>query len=144
MGTEATHSLSTVKEFFLAVKLRVPMERHSSNFLFDLCRRNLLLEKKGIKTLEPLETGTTIVGLVFRDGVVLGADTRSTAGSMVAARNCEKIHYIAPNIYCCGAGTAADTVNVTGMVSSQLSLHRYETARPSRVATAMTTLKTHL
>lgn len=45
---------------------------------------------------------------------MLGADTRSTAGSVVADKNCEKIHYIAPNIYCCGAGTAADTENVTG------------------------------
>lgn len=45
---------------------------------------------------------------------MLGADTRSTAGSTVADKNCEKIHYIAPNIYCCGAGTAADTENVTG------------------------------
>lgn len=49
-----------------------------------------------------------------QDGVVLGADTRSTAGTTVADKNCEKIHYIAPNVYCCGAGTAADTENVTG------------------------------
>lgn len=54
---------------------------------------------------------------MMQDGVVLGADTRSTAGSTVADKNCEKIHYIAPNIYCCGAGTAADTENVTGPVS---------------------------
>ena len=27
-------------------------------------------------------------------GVVLGADTRSTAGTTVADKNCEKIHYI--------------------------------------------------
>lgn len=51
----------------------------------------------------------------LQDGVVLGADTRSTSGSTVADKNCEKIHYIAPNIYCCGAGTAADTENVTSM-----------------------------
>ncbi len=50
-----------------------------------------------------------------QDGVVLGADTRSTAGTTVADKNCEKIHYIAPNVYCCGAGTAADTENVTGV-----------------------------
>ena len=49
-----------------------------------------------------------------QDGVILGADTRSTSGNTVADKNCEKIHYIAPNIYCCGAGTAADTENVTG------------------------------
>ena len=46
--------------------------------------------------------------------MVLGADTRSTSGSTVADKNCEKIHFIAPNIYCCGAGTAADTENTTG------------------------------
>lgn len=45
---------------------------------------------------------------------MLGADTRSTNGDTVADKNCEKIHFIAPNIYCCGAGTAADTMNVTG------------------------------
>ncbi len=76
--------------------------------------------------------------------MVLGADTRSTAGTTVADKNCEKIHFIAPNIYCCGAGTAADTENVTGMVSSQLELHRYNSGRDSRVITAMTLLKSHL
>jgi 20S proteasome subunit beta 2 len=80
----------------------------------------------------------------LQDGVVLGADTRSTAGSTVADKNCEKIHFIAPNIYCCGAGTAADTENVTGMVASQLELHRYGTGMQSRVVTAMTLLKGHL
>lgn len=45
---------------------------------------------------------------------MLGADTRATEGSIVADKKCEKIHYIAPNIWCCGAGTAADTENVTG------------------------------
>ena len=45
---------------------------------------------------------------------MLGADTRATEGPIVADKNCEKIHYIAPNIYCCGAGTSADTENTTG------------------------------
>ena len=35
-----------------------------------------------------------------QDGVVLGADTRSTNGETVADKNCEKIHYIADNIWC--------------------------------------------
>jgi len=80
----------------------------------------------------------------WQDGVVLGADTRSTNGDTVADKNCEKIHYIAPNVYCCGAGTAADTEAVTGMVSSQMELHRLATGRDSRVVTALTLLKSHL
>lgn len=50
-----------------------------------------------------------------QDGVILGADTRATEGPIVCDKNCEKIHYMAPNIYCCGAGTAADTEAVTGI-----------------------------
>jgi 20S proteasome subunit beta 2 len=87
------------------------------------------------------KTGTTIVGLIYKDGVVLGADTRATAGSIVADKNCSKIHYMAPNIYCCGAGTAADTENTTLQIASQLELHRLQTERPSRVSTACRLLK---
>lgn len=113
-------------------------------FNFDLCARNAFLGQQGAKPPGFKKTGTTIAGIIFQDGVVLGADTRSTAGSTVADKNCEKIHFIAPNIYCCGAGTAADTENVTGMIASNLQLHRYGTGRESRVVTAMTLLKSHL
>ncbi|XP_047320362.1 proteasome subunit beta type-7-B-like [Impatiens glandulifera] len=65
-------------------------------------------------------------------------------GPIVADKNCEKIHYMAPNIYCCGAGTAADTEAITDMVSLQLKLHRFQTDRNSRVVTALTLLKTRL
>lgn len=70
------------------------------------------------------KTGTTICGLIYKDGVILGADTRATAGSIVADKICSKIHYIAKNMYCCGAGTAADADYVTKMVSSDIELHR--------------------
>ena len=53
----------------------------------------------------------------LQEGVILGADTRATGGSIVADLNCEKIHYIADNIYCCGAGTAADTEFTTKYVN---------------------------
>jgi 20S proteasome alpha/beta subunit len=62
----------------------------------------------------------------------------------ISDKNCEKIHYIAPNIYCCGAGTAADTENVTKLISSQLELLRLQTGLESRVVTAMTQLKRRL
>ncbi|POM70738.1 Proteasome subunit beta type-7 [Phytophthora palmivora] len=112
-------------------------EQLHGGFSFDNCRRNelLLSQSGGKQKLKATKTGTTI------DGVVLGADTRSTGGSIVMDKNCEKIHYIAPNIYCCGAGTAADTENTTALISSQLELHRLNTDTQSRVVTAMTLLK---
>jgi len=53
--------------------------------------------------------------VLAQDGVVLGADTRATEGSIVCDKNCEKIHRISDMIWCCGAGTSADTENTTGV-----------------------------
>ena len=82
-------------------------------FEFNACVHNV--KKGAFSSKQATKTGTTICGVIYSNGVVLGADTRSTNGETVADKNCEKIHYIAPNIYCCGAGTAADTEAVTGM-----------------------------
>lgn len=116
-------------------------------FDFSHAQRNpMLMASKGSEYLPKLtkKTGTTIVGMVYKGGVVLGADTRATSGSEVAEKNCEKIHYLAPNIYCCGAGTAADTEMITQLMSSQLELLRMNTHSQSRVITACTLLKRRL
>eukprot|EP00934_Nitzschia_sp_Nitz4_P000883 Nitzschia sp. Nitz4//scaffold26_size159584//8265//9101//NITZ4_002464-RA/size159584-processed-gene-0.217-mRNA-1//-1//CDS//3329545001//883//frame0 len=112
-------------------------------FDFENVTRNaMIMGMQGSQALPAAKkTGTTIVGVVYKDGVVLGADTRATSGSEVAEKNCEKIHYIAPNIMCCGAGTAADTEKVTEMIASSLELLRMNTHSPSRVVTACTHLK---
>nr|UCK81603.1 proteasome subunit beta type-7 [Arenicola marina] len=110
-------------------------------FSFENCKRNAVLQDKGMKPPKVYKTGTTIVGIVFKDGIVLGADTRATEDTIVADKNCSKIHYIADNIYCCGAGTAADTEMTTQMISSQIELHRLNTGRTPRVCTANRLLK---
>lgn len=113
-------------------------------FKFDLARRNALLEQQGLKPPPLYNTGTTLVGVVFKDGVILATDTRSTMGSTVADKNCFKLHRLAPNIYAAGSGVAADTAHSSSMVESALTLHRYDTGRDSRVVTAVTMLKSHL
>jgi len=121
----------------MALKVSPP----DGGFSFDNHSRNVALENLGLKAPTATKTGTTIVGVIFKDGVVLGADTRATEGPIVADKNCEKIHYISPNMYCCGAGTAADTEFTTLQISSQLELHRLATGRETRVVTALTMLK---
>ena len=86
-------------------------------FDFSNYARNQHLKAQGLPDPKLTKTGTTIVGLIYKDGVVIGADTRATAGSIVADKNCWKIHYLAPNIYCCGAGTAADCDKVTSKLN---------------------------
>lgn len=71
-------------------------------------------------------TGTTIVGLTFKHGVVLGADTRSTGGSLVMDKEKLKIHTIARHIFCCAAGTSADCDQITRRAGHELALSRLE------------------
>lgn len=114
-------------------------------FSFELFSRNQQLIKQlgGQSSSLPKawKTGTTIVGIIYKDGVVLGADTRATGGTEVVDKNCEKIHYLAPNIWCCGAGTAADTEKTTELIASNLELLRLSTGTQSRVVGALTLLK---
>lgn len=113
-------------------------------FSFENCKRNVQLASQGYTPPKATKTGTTIVGIVYKDGVILGADTRATSGNIVADKNCEKLHYISKKIYTAGAGTAADCDHVTKMVESQLALHELNTGRQPRVATVVRILKQHL
>jgi 20S proteasome subunit beta 2 len=47
-------------------------------------------------------------------------------------------------MYCCGAGTAADTEFTTNLISSKLELHQLTSGCEARVSTAMTMLKQYL
>jgi 20S proteasome subunit beta 2 len=78
-----------------------------------------LVSKKSFRS-----TGTTIVGCLVEGGkfVILGADTRATDDEMVADKRCEKIHCIAPNVWCCGAGTSADLEATTRLVQYSMAL----------------------
>ncbi|CAF9914862.1 MAG: proteasome core particle subunit beta 2 [Gomphillus americanus] len=113
-------------------------------FDFSNYNRNAALHAQGVPLPKATSTGTTIVGCIFDGGVVIAADTRATSGPIVADKNCEKLHYIAPQIWCAGAGTAADTEFTTALISSNLQLHALSTGRTPRVVTCMTMLKQHL
>merc|ERR1711988_1009645 len=88
--------------------------------------------------------GTTICGVVTKDCVVLAADTRATAGPMVADKNCEKLHHITENIYCAGAGTSADLEHTTENISQQVKLLSLTLGRQPRVCTVMRRLSSLL
>ncbi|KAJ9647141.1 proteasome core particle subunit beta 2 [Coniosporium tulheliwenetii] len=113
-------------------------------FDFSNHNRNAALHAQGVPLPKATSTGTTIVGCLYDGGVVIAADTRATSGPIVADKNCEKLHYISPQIWCAGAGTAADTEFTTALISSNLELHALSTGRAPRVVTCMTLLKQHL
>lgn len=116
-------------------------ELPAAGFSFSNCQRNSLLAAKGFSAPKAIKTGTTIVGIIYADGVILGADTRATENTIVSDKNCSKIHFLANNMYCCGAGTAADTEMTTQMIASQLEMQRLHIGRTVPVVTAATLLK---
>ncbi|KRX04386.1 hypothetical protein PPERSA_05647 [Pseudocohnilembus persalinus] len=120
------------------------IKENQGGFDFDNTIRNKHILQKTNAKLSFTKTGTTIVGMCFKDGVILGADTRATAGPTVADKNCEKLHYLAPNMRCAGAGTAADNQWVTLKLASQLELQRLNSGRESRVMQAATTVANDL
>ncbi|XP_043063415.1 proteasome subunit beta type-7-like [Drosophila ficusphila] len=110
-------------------------------FSFANCRRNAKLLGQGYEPPKAVRTGTSIVGVIYRDGVILGADTRATEGPIVSDKNCSKIHHLQAHIYCCGAGTAADTEMMTSMTSAELDLHQLNTGRQVPVVCASMLLR---
>eukprot|EP01031_Cornospumella_fuschlensis_P037244 gene37244-45212_t len=72
------------------------------------------------------KTGTTIVGLCCRDGVVLGSDTRSTGGPLIVDKNKLKIHTISARIFACAAGTSADCDHLCRKTRQALALQSIE------------------
>lgn len=78
------------------VEHNLNITKHKKHFVFIFS--NAILEQQGLKLPKTIKTGTTICGITFKDGVILGADTRATEGPIVADKNCEKIHFLAKNI----------------------------------------------
>jgi len=113
-------------------------------FSFENCKRNEQLAAQGYEMPKAVKTGTTIVGIIFKDGVILASDTRATTGNIIADKNCLKLHAMSKKIYCAGAGTAADCDMVTRMMSSNMQMHQLNTGREPRVATVTRMLKQYL
>jgi 20S proteasome subunit beta 1 len=59
----------------------------------------------------------------FRDGVILGADSRTTTGAYIANRVTDKLTQVHDTIWCCRSGSAADTQEVADIVSYYLGMY---------------------
>ncbi|EIN10579.1 proteasome-domain-containing protein [Punctularia strigosozonata HHB-11173 SS5] len=87
----------------------------------------------GIKQLKSGEVnlGTSIMAVQFKDGVVIGADSRTTTGSYIANRVTDKLTCVDERIYCCRSGSAADTQAVADIVHYYLQMYTQSMGPPS-------------
>ena len=80
------HSTSSVFFFCQSIQTRnIPFFASSSYTMnFSNVSRNRFLANAGFSQPQPMSTGTTICGVIFDGGLVLGADTRATAGALIS------------------------------------------------------------
>ncbi len=76
--------------------------------------------------MKVLKTGTTTVGLIYKDGVVLAADKKATMGYLVASKEAEKIHHIIDSICMTIAGSVGDAQAMIRLLRAELELYKYE------------------
>jgi len=83
--------------------------------------------------------GTSIMAVQFKDGVIIGADSRTTTGSYIANRVTDKLTHIHDRIYCCRSGSAADTQAIADIVHYYLQMYSQTAGEPPsvRIATAL-------
>lgn len=72
----------------------------------------------------------------FRDGVILGADSRTTTGAYIANRVTDKLTQVSDTIWCCRSGSAADTQAVADIVQYYLDMYSITNDEPPTTQTA--------
>ena len=79
-----------------------------------------------------LKSNTSIVGIVCKDGIVMGADRRATAGTFIADKKALKINKINDYLVAAWTGGVSDAQLSSKVISAELRLKELKTkSRPS-------------
>ena len=79
-----------------------------------------------------LKSGTTIIGVVCKDGIVMGADRQTTAGNLVMSKNTQKAVQINNYLVVSGTGNASDIEMQKKIIAAELRLKELKSKkRPS-------------
>jgi proteasome beta subunit len=80
--------------------------------------------------------GTTTIGVVCKDGVILASDTRVTMGYYVAHKFGKKVYKIDDHLGMTIAGTVADAQKVVDILTANAHLYKINLNRPMPVSSA--------
>jgi len=81
-------------------------------------------------------TGTTTVGLVCKDAVVLGTDRRATMSYFIASKIAKKLHKIQEHLWMTIAGSVADAQYLIDVIRAQSSIYQLQKEKPIPVKAA--------
>jgi proteasome beta subunit len=80
--------------------------------------------------------GTTTVGVVCKDGVILASDTRVTMGFYVAHKHGKKVYQIDDHLAMTIAGSLADAQKAVDVLAINAKLYKIELGRPLPISSA--------
>lgn len=98
--------------------------------------REKLLEQN----IEKLKTGTTTVGLVCSDGIIMASDRRATMGYFIASKDVQKVFQVDDHLAITVAGSVADAQAIVRLLQAECKLYRLKHGRPMTVRNAATLL----
>ncbi len=87
---------------------------------------------------DELKKGTTTVGLVCSDGVVMAAERRATMGHMIAHKKTQKLFKIDEHLGLTVAGLVGDAQVLTRWLSAEAELYSLKRKKPMSVRAAST------
>ncbi|MCD7781641.1 MAG: archaeal proteasome endopeptidase complex subunit beta [Methanosphaera sp.] len=67
--------------------------------------------------------GTTTVGFVVKEGIVLATETRATMGSFVANKNADKLFQLSNTVGATIAGTVSHAQSLMDVIKAEISLY---------------------
>jgi proteasome beta subunit len=88
--------------------------------------------------------GTTTIGIVFADGVVLATEKRATMGLMIASKKAKKVYQVADRIGMTTAGGVGDAQQLARILSVECNLYQIRRSRPITVGATATLLSNYL
>src|SRR3989338_4596253 len=77
-----------------------------------------------------LKKGTTTVGLLCKDAVILAANRRATAGTLIVDKKAQKVHIVNDNTAVTIAGSVSDAQLMLKLIKAETKLKAIRTGRP--------------
>jgi len=89
---------------------------------------------------DELKTGTTTIGIVYKDGVVLATAHRATMGNVIAHKDVRKLFKIDNNLGLTVAGLVGDAQLLARYIKAEVELYKLKRSAPMSVNSAATLL----
>lgn len=107
-----------------------------SEFLKDSDIKVADLQDNSKPIAPTFKTGTTTVGLICKDAVVLGTDRRATMSYFVASKTAEKLHKIQDHLFMTIAGSVADAQFLVDILKAETYIYQLKREKKIPVRTA--------